>query len=470
MTSNLDQKSEDGTTESSPARKKERGDKKEAVISNPFIAHTVYPDPAAIFSFRLQTIEEIKDTCYVVLDTNILLIPYTVTQESVQTIKDTYTKLKARDQLRIPAQVAREFAKNRPMKLTALYQQLARKRNTNFQVQSSRYPLLAELEAYKDLTRLEQELQRTQEQYRIALGRLQEQVRSWSWNDPVSTIYGVLFTPETIVEPTRTEDESLADLQRRVVHSIPPGYKDGAKEDEGIGDLLIWYTILELGQNRPVVFVTAEAKADWWYRSENQALYPRYELIDEFRRVSGGKTLHIITLSDLLRLFGVAENVVQQVKTQEQEQQRSDEAATSEINLPQRNLFDPVVDRLTIIRHWLQEQVGIDRLLFAGVRETYQYYVENTDNTLTVFEVILVPNFGSLETLTRMMIAHTERNQIKKSKVVANYCFILACPSPTIAGHFHRFFGDRSELKDSIVIVGFMNDGAFFPLSNPFVL
>src|SRR2546426_531594 len=85
--------------------------------------NTIYPHAASIFT-RLKSLEEIKDDCYVVLDTNVLLALYTTGEEDLldQCLK-TYTHLKKR--LIIPGQVAREFAKHRTTKLAELHMQIA---------------------------------------------------------------------------------------------------------------------------------------------------------------------------------------------------------------------------------------------------------------------------------------------------------------------------------------------------------
>ena len=64
--------------------------------------------------------EEIKNECFVVLDTNVLLVPYTVSKTSLQAIRNAYLQLIELKRLVVPGQVAREFAKNRPNKISAL--------------------------------------------------------------------------------------------------------------------------------------------------------------------------------------------------------------------------------------------------------------------------------------------------------------------------------------------------------------
>ena len=77
----------------------------------------------------------------------------------------------------------------------------------------------------------------------------------------------------------RSNDDVLKNLAHRVMHKIPPGYKDASKDDGGVGDVLIWHSLIQLARdkNTAVVFVTGDEKADWMVRSGGNALYPRFE-------------------------------------------------------------------------------------------------------------------------------------------------------------------------------------------------
>lgn len=107
-------------------------------------------------------------------------------------------------------------------------------------------------------------------------------------------------------------------MKWRYKREIPPGYKDKEKFDEGIGDLLIWKTVIEIAKDKemPVLFVTEDAKSDWWVQSEG-AFQPRIELIEEFRRETNGETIHLLPLSELIELFGASEDAVQDTKSTE---------------------------------------------------------------------------------------------------------------------------------------------------------
>ncbi|MEL7408280.1 MAG: PIN-like domain-containing protein, partial [Cyanobacteria bacterium J06558_2] len=70
-------------------------------------------------------------------------------------------------------------------------------------------------------------------------------------------------------------------------------------------------------KEKDVIFVSGDQKSDWWHRVENQALYPRYELVDEFRRESNGFSLHIITFANFLNLYGATKDIVKEVRDEE---------------------------------------------------------------------------------------------------------------------------------------------------------
>jgi len=146
-------------------------------------------------------------------------------------------------------------------------------------------------------------------------------IRQWNADDPVSLLYSDLFTPDTIAEHKREDTDILGDLANRTTHSIPPGYKDKAKECGGVGDLLIWHTILSLGKekNADVVFVSNDEKCDWMTSQHNEALFPRYELQAEFHRETG-RHISIITFSRFLKLLGAVQATINEAAAAEQEQ------------------------------------------------------------------------------------------------------------------------------------------------------
>lgn len=293
--------------------------------TDPFIADKLFPDPAGLLLANHKRLDEVLNDALVVLDTNALLVPYGIGKKSLAAIRATYRKLVMQQRLVIPAQVAREFARNRPKKLGELFQQLSTKRSVNT-LRKGTYPLLEGLDAYDRVKKLEEEIDRLLDQYRDAVGAVQEHIRSWQWDDPVSRMYREEFDAGVFRERKATDDDVLKRVFSQIAHKTPPGYKDGSKEDFGVGDVLIWQTILELGEatEKSVVFVSGDAKADWVHRADSTSLYPRYELVDEYRRASRGGSFHIVSFADFLEVLGADRKAVAEVRHEEKVVRLSD--------------------------------------------------------------------------------------------------------------------------------------------------
>jgi hypothetical protein len=96
----------------------------------------------------------------------------------------------------------------------------------------------------------------------------------------------------------RPTEEKLAELhreaERRVKDKVPPGYKDAKKDGTGShGDYLMWDEILQQAKKsaKPMVFVTSEAKEDWWEVVHGKKIGPRPELLEEAHRVTAQRVL-----------------------------------------------------------------------------------------------------------------------------------------------------------------------------------
>lgn len=246
----------------------------------------------------------------------------TNSKTSLDEIEKILKKLVREDRLFIPGQTVREFAKNRPIKIQELYQQLSQKKSNLNKFQKGSYPLLEGIDSYDKLRKIEKELDDLVRDYKKKIDDIIELIREWNWDDPVSTMYNQVFRENSIVDldlADAKKEEIIKELERRDFYKIPPGYKDSSKDDKGIGDYLIWETILKISNEnkKDIIFVSGDQKADWRYGSENDKLFPRYELIDEFRRKTEGKTIHLIQLSTLLDLFDVNEEIINEIKTEE---------------------------------------------------------------------------------------------------------------------------------------------------------
>jgi rRNA-processing protein FCF1 len=177
-----------------------------------FIADRVFPEADAIFATKFEPLETVKDEALIILDTNVLLLPYTTSKESLEQIKQTYNILVSQKRLIIPAQVAREFANNRSQKIAELFQQLNRKKSKIGNLHDGNYPLLESLDDYQEASRIEKEINDKLTEYQTVINRILDHIRDWRWNDPVSLMYGELFDRTVISEPQISEEDLLKDL------------------------------------------------------------------------------------------------------------------------------------------------------------------------------------------------------------------------------------------------------------------
>ncbi|MCC6393527.1 MAG: DUF4935 domain-containing protein [Bryobacterales bacterium] len=350
-----------------------------------FVGNKVFPEASAVFTSRSQTLTEVLKTACIVLDTNALLVPYGIGAQTLAQVEATYKGLLNEKRLVIPAQVAREFARNRVTKLSELHQRLSRRRSQLQPFQQGNYPLLEAVPEYENLRETEDQLDALISKYRQQLGSVIDHLAAWEWNDPVSVLYNRLFPAEAVFDTSKPLEDIRQEHVRRFSSKIPPGYKDNAKDDEGIGDLLIWMTILEVGSHRKtsVIFVSGEEKSDWWHRSENQHLYPRYELVDEFRRASTGHSFHIIKFSRLLELFGASTTVVAEIRKEE-------EIASPEIPLTRHSAAHlRSIEAERAVASWLM-QLGFE---VSPATSPYRYdYVVEGNGTVFAVDVMSIRN------------------------------------------------------------------------------
>lgn len=358
-----------------------------------FIRNSIYPDPQQIFSWQPKSLDDIKNDCLVVLDTNVLLVPYNVSGKSLEEVGKVYRRLAHQNRLRIPGQVAREFAPLRAQKIGDLLKALNDKKSQVTTASINGFTLLESLEEYRAAKELQDEINDLIPKFHNEVSNVVDRVRSWGWNDPVSVLYTEVFAG-AVVDVTINREEMEKDFETRRNHKIPPGYKDAGKEDGGVGDMLIWRTILHLGSTakQNVLFVTGDDKSDWWHRASNAPFHPRTELVEEFRRHSEGKTFHMVSLADLLELFNANEESIREVQAKEtdwlenvQRVLSRDQELRQKANLSRGRLIDAVLfdklefclsENFILLRELFLSTVHIDAVLEARTIDGHNYVLE----------------------------------------------------------------------------------------------
>lgn len=285
-------------------------------LLSPLWSKVLFPDAQGIFTAVQPPAEDIKGTCFVVLDANVLLLPYKMENVSLSEIVKVYEHLTKASRLVIPPQAAREFAKHRSSKVGEVVKYLREQAGLSGPMLNKKVGSLEDHEGYKAAKALVAEVKAKVRDLQKAILTVADGMAANVGDEPVSIEYRRLFSKAVCKEPAECEDEKALsnELAERYAMSRPPGYKDQDKEDGGAGDLIIWKTILSEGvlRNKDCIFVTADQKPDWYIQAGG-AFQARFELLEEYRCVVG-KTIHVMPLSRLLSLFEAPEDIVDTVR------------------------------------------------------------------------------------------------------------------------------------------------------------
>lgn len=278
-----------------------------------------FPEVEEFFEFENENIVNIKQRCLVALDANVLLLPYKMDSLSLTSIGKIYLRLSTEKRLLLPAQAAREYLRLRPSKIAEISSYLRKEANALAKPVSKKIGFLEEDNLFKDVVATAKEIKGLQKRLR---GQLEATIKNLVETDadPVMKLYRSVFKnciSDFDFQSGGGREAFDADMKQRYANKRPPGYKDSGKEDGGYGDLLIWRTLIQhcALNNRDLIFVTNEEKPDWFVSMGEGKFQPRPELVDEFRRECGGKSLHLVSLSSLLALYDADDNTVQTVRT-----------------------------------------------------------------------------------------------------------------------------------------------------------
>lgn len=341
-----------------------------------------------IFSSDNRSLEDIRGECIVVLDTNVLLIPYKLKNEDANEIEKVYELLANGKRLFLPEHVAREFAVNKQAKLSELYKTVYDRILKVPKIPDA--AILKDTDEYKGLENEYKELEQKLNSYNKSVKSLAAKIKEWSWDDPVLKMYSKFFNSETIIKHNHNDDDLKKDLDRRQKHSIAPGYKDKAKDDNSAGDLNVWLTILELGKTlkSDIIFVSEDRKPDWWNQSNGSPFSPKFELINEYKIASEGKSIHFLIFSEFLKLFNASENVIEDVRKSEVEMQTEARKVAKKAHSQLRTYFRSSLMRRAYLEHL--ERAGKD----PRECEECGYKSEESQNILQFHHIIPLSQGG----------------------------------------------------------------------------
>nr|WP_254612814.1 PIN domain-containing protein [Brevibacillus sp. HB1.1] len=258
------------------------------------------------FFHKPKSLSDIKDTAYIVVDTNVLLAAYQWKEVTLNEVLDTLNSLSMANRLKIPAQVFEEFIDQRPKKVVEIIQKIDKEMNSKLQRPSSllsTVPLIEMLDDSNDYLELEKQYFEKYDLYRKKLGTLTKKLGDFLNSDPVLDGMQELLTNSYFKLDLDKVKDIEQEAKQRAQQKLPPlSGGDSSKKENAFGDYYIWRHILSLDND--VIFVTADKKDDWVLKDHHgNILSPRRELVEEFFEVSNGKTFTIVSPKEFVALY-----------------------------------------------------------------------------------------------------------------------------------------------------------------------
>lgn len=287
-----------------------------------WLLEDIYPDPLPLLQIETKTAETLKNDSIIVLDASILLMPFRLKKESIDEIKKLYADLVSKEKIYIPSRALKEYIANRKSQLDSFLDTMNKYKWAKWNIPEMN-PLLRSIPNHEKLIKIHERVASYIESKRKEHEQIWESIKmeltKFRNMDPVTQAYRDVFSGDHIVSLREPKINVEKKWKERFDRNPPPGHKDSSKPDGGIGDYLIWETILQIGadKNSNIIFVTNDEKSDWMSSYSLLGRAPRFELLYEYFVKSNGKSFCMINFSDFLSLFTVKEETVKEVKNEE---------------------------------------------------------------------------------------------------------------------------------------------------------
>lgn len=234
-----------------------------------------------------QEFKELWTEATFAFDANVLLGLYRLTAESGQVFFDVLQRLGSR--IFLPNQAAQEYLRNRLEAISA-------RSKSHEEVRADAVKFVRSLEARVQehsmpkskeiLEAARQAEKKVAEIVNEVLKKEPDLIRS----DDLLQRLTSLFDGKTGPAYEASQLENLyKKAGERYARKVPPGYKDERKaEPDKFGDVIIWFQLLEFAKSskKPLIFITRDAKEDWWLLHNGETVSPRPELAQEMKQTA----------------------------------------------------------------------------------------------------------------------------------------------------------------------------------------
>ena len=250
------------------------------------------------YGYYRPTPEEFADLwadCWFVLDANALLNFYRYSPETNKIFFEVLSRVSER--LWIPHQVGLEYQENRLAEILRqknIYEEIREKLSTT---QNELQALLSKEHSSINVKSLSKKISSTFDSIRQQLEKHEPEHPNLLNEDTIRNSVTQLLDQKVGLPYAKDRlDEIYKIGEKRYAHDIPPGFRDKSKKESKAygdlvieskyGDLIIWFQMIDKAKQtqKPIVFITDDAKEDWWWEKSGQKIGPRAELITEMKQ------------------------------------------------------------------------------------------------------------------------------------------------------------------------------------------
>lgn len=242
------------------------------------------------YQYSTVQMKKIWDKAIFIFDTNVLLNLYRINKSASDDYIKILKKLKTKNQIWIPYQVAYEYHKNRRKVIinlekdyekasSAIQEGISKINDVKGKIKNAcdHHPLL-------DYEELSNKIATSLDSITSEIKKTKAKHPKWRDSDPILRNIEKLFS----TFGKKYTDEILKQIYKEGINryekKIPPGYNDITKpEPERYGDLILWKQILDFAKEKkkPIILVIDDKKEDWWQIESGETLGPRFELKKE---------------------------------------------------------------------------------------------------------------------------------------------------------------------------------------------
>ena len=222
-----------------------------------------------------EEFKDLWDDCEFIFDANVLLNIYRYSPETTGEFFDVLINIQ--DRIWMPHQAALEYQRNR---FSVIDEQVAKcKQLENLLEKNEIIKSLKDIKSHPfiDTDFITSELGKTFKSLKDVLKMSRNNYPNTIQNDDLRDTITEIFDGKIGDEFSKKDlDNTYKKGKERYADKIPPGFEDESKDKDNpgnqkYGDCVLWRQIITRAKSegKPVIFITDDAKKDWWLKRKN---------------------------------------------------------------------------------------------------------------------------------------------------------------------------------------------------------